>query len=81
LRFSSGTFSFFPELFILPLNFSNFRQRFRSSAENLNFRGKIQTFAGNVRPPAGDLNFPRNFSIIPLKFQISGGTPDIPLKI
>jgi hypothetical protein len=79
--FSAEHCGFPARFFLFPANFSIFRQRFRSSAENLNFRGKIQIFAGNVRPPAGDLNVPRNFSIIPLKFQISGGTPDIPLKI
>jgi hypothetical protein len=60
----------------------------------LNFRAAIQIFAGDVRLPAGDLNFPRtlqifsgkfvlslNFSIVPLKFQISGGAHDVRLKI
>jgi hypothetical protein len=71
LRFSSDTFSFSADLFNLPLNFSIFRKRRRRSAENLNFRAEIQNFAGDVRPPAGDLNFPRMLQIFSGKFNFS----------
>jgi len=94
LRFSSGTFFSCAELFIPPLSFWIFRKRLRRSAENLNGRGKIQFFAGNVRPLAGDLNFPwtsqissdrfsfsAELSIVPLRFRISGGTPNVRLTI
>jgi hypothetical protein len=94
LGFCGGTFFSLAELFISPLNVSIIRKRLRRSAENLNFRGKIRIFAGNVCPPGGDLNFPRTprifsdrfrfsteLSIVPLRFRISGGTPGVRLTI
>ena len=68
---TNGTFLLAREVSNLQLNFSIFRKRLRRSAENLNFRAAIQIFAGDVRPPAGDLNFPRTSRIFSDKFSSS----------
>jgi len=81
LRFSSGTFSFFAGGFDDPLKNLIFARKFKSSpetfappAEDLNFPRKFQIFSGKS-------NFSRNFSIVPLQFQISGGAPNVRLTI
>jgi hypothetical protein len=92
--FSADYRDFPAELFLFRLNFSIFLQRLRRSADNLNFRAKIQISAGDVRARAEDLNlplapqifsdnliFPWDFSILRLRFRISGGTSNVRLTI
>jgi hypothetical protein len=76
-------------LFLFSPNFSIFRKRRRGSAENLNLRASNSNPRGDVRAPAGDLNFPGTLQVFSDKFnfsaelinssaaafRISGGTP------
>jgi hypothetical protein len=69
------------ELFIPPLDFSIFRKRRRRSVENLNVHAAIPIFAGEVRHPAGDLNFPPTLRIFSGKVHFSAELLNCPVAV